>query len=701
MFKKVFYCLAIGFFVFPLLSQASTEIDLSEFQFKMIGEEEGDQAGSAVSSAGDVNGDGYDDILVGAPYQNLAIETDDAGATYLIYGGTSLDASIDLSEADVKFNGEAINDYTGKSISSAGDVNGDGYDDILIDSMTQNSNGMDSGAAYLIYGSTSLDSSIDLGDADVKIIGEEAEDYAGRSVSSAGDVNGDGYDDILVGANGQDIGGSGTGSAYIIYGSTSLASSIDLGDADVKLIGETSGDYAGLPISSAGDVNNDGYDDILISAANQDAGGSNSGAIYLIYGSTSLASSINLSDADVKLIGEEASDDAGNSVSSAGDVNNDGYDDILIGAPSQNAGENLNGAAYLIYGSTSLDSSIDLGDADVKLIGEAYLDSAGFAVSSAGDVDNDGYDDILIYAFDDAGGSNAGATYLIYGANSFSPTINLGVDSLAVRPILKFIGEEASDLSINSENISSAGDVNNDGYDDILIGAMGQSEGGFTAGAAYLGYLNIDEDGDGITSSEGLIPGDDPDDTVAQNSSYYNIDPFGNADLISRIRGGYNGNIIVTYADDTKYTFNIFNIVSDKKTKIELYRNSGYCITAQSRGKKIALVNCLNGQLLKKKVIAKNIQENVNSQILKLRNRYFLVNTLKTRTNKAKVVITRILINQEKFGIQDSTKVFKAKNLKVSKTKEGKNNILQIRTNKRIIRKYLVTKKYNLKKKIN
>src|SRR3990167_6429141 len=146
----------------------------------------------------------------------------------------------------------------------------------------------------------------------------------------ANDFNGDGIGDTLVGANAESSGGIGAGAAYVFYGSTSMASSIDASNANVKLIGETGGDQLGYSVAS-GDVNNDGFYDVIVGANLENSGGGDAGAVYIFYGSSSMASSIDASTADVKIIGEAAFDYFGNSVAS-GDVNNDGFDDIVAGA---------------------------------------------------------------------------------------------------------------------------------------------------------------------------------------------------------------------------------------------------------------------------------------------------------------------------------------------------------------------------------
>ncbi len=331
-----------------------------------------------------------------------------------------------------------------------------------------------------------------------KFKGEAVGDDAGISVSSAGDINNDGYDDFLIGADGNDPGGA----AYLIYGAmTTFSGNITLSTSNAKFIGEAAADGAGISVSSAGDVNNDGYVDFLIGAEGNSAGGFSAGAAYLIYGSTTTFSgTITLNSVNAaKFIGEAINDFAGHSVSSAGDVNNDGYDDFLIGAYGNDPG----GAAYLIYGATTTFSgNITLSTSNAKFRGEAAGDSAGRSVSSAGDVNNDGYDDFLVGAYgNNAGGNDAGAAYLIYGSTTtFSGNITLSTSNA------KFIGEAAGNTA--GIFVSSAGDVNNDGYVDLLVGANFYY--GSVKGAAYLGYLFLDADGDGVVE-EPLVDSDEED----------------------------------------------------------------------------------------------------------------------------------------------------------------------------------------------
>ena len=411
------------------------------------GQAAGDYFGASVSAAGDVNGDGYSDIIVGAYYNDAG--GSEAGRAYIYFGGPIID-----NIADVTLTGAAAGDYFGNSVSTAGDVNGDGYSDVIVGAYGNDAGGNDAGRAYIYFGGSAMDNA-----ADVILTGEATGDSFGNSVFTAGDVNGDGYTDVIVGAYYNDAGGSYAGRAYIYFGSSTMNNT-----ADVTLTGEAAGDYFGNSVSTAGDVNGDGYSDVIVGAYFNDAGGSEAGRAYIYFGGSSMDNT-----ADLILTSAAANDWFGASVSNADDVNGDGYSDVIVGAYGYNSGT---GRAYIYFGGTSMNTV-----ADVVLTGDNIFDWFGYSVSTAGDVNGDGYSDVIVGApYNSPGGIQTGRGYIYFGGTS--------MDNVAD---VILTGSASGDLF--GLSVSTAGDVNGDGYSDVIVGAFQNDAGGADAGRAYL-YTN-------------------------------------------------------------------------------------------------------------------------------------------------------------------------------------------------------------------
>ena len=406
-----------------------------------------------------------------------------------------------LPSADVvTITGAKADESVGSSLSNAGDVNGDGIDDIIIGAPDTSAT-PGAGAAYVIYGKKGGLSSLsvaNLTSADgFKISGANAGDSAGKSVSSAGDLNGDGIDDLLIGARNADKPASATaaapapGAAYVVYGKAGGSSDINLGALSAadgfKIIAASATSRLGYSVASAGDINGDGIDDIIVGATLAPVAATASGGAYVIYGKTEGLGTIDLaklSASDGFSVGGRPYDNGGASVSGIGDVNGDGIDDLVVGAPGSDLNGTNSGAAFVVYGQSGGLATLNLASLTAaqgfRIIGPAAGITLGFAVSEAGDVNGDGVRDLIVGASSAEGGK--GATYVVYGKTGAHEDVALA--SLGTQAGFKIVGAAKGDGA--GYSVSGAGDVNGDGIDDLLVGTTGTDGNGADSGTTYV-----------------------------------------------------------------------------------------------------------------------------------------------------------------------------------------------------------------------
>lgn len=420
----------------------------------------------SVAGAGDVNGDGYADIMVGAPlFDNGQI---DEGRVFIYHGKSH---NVPNTTADRTLESNLANVYFGNALASAGDVNADGYDDIIIASVKYNSF---QGRVYGYYGSATGIGTI----SDWGIIPSATGARFGESVSGAGDLNGDGYADIIIGAP-YYPNGNAAGRAYVYYGSAAGLTTSN----NWKFICEQDGAYLGISVAGAGDVNRDGYSDVIIGASGYDNGETNEGRVYVFYGSyngvRSASPWIMESNQEAAFFGQ--------SVSAAGDTNGDGFSDVIIGAPYYDNGNIDEGVAFVYPG-----GPIGLFNVPIALLDAANQDGAwfGYSVAGAGDVNGDGFSDVIVGAYKRDNrilftptspsipsiSVDAGSAYIFAGSSTGPTSESEWAEH--------FIGTNAN----FGRCVAGAGDVNGDGFADVIIGAPGYTSGLDKLGRAYL-YL--------------------------------------------------------------------------------------------------------------------------------------------------------------------------------------------------------------------
>jgi hypothetical protein len=514
--------------------------------FILRGIDANDYSGYSVSGAGDVNGDGRDDLIIGATGGDPN-DHQDGGESYVVFGRTGdFPAAFELRSLHPGAGGDGSagfilkgidqGDRTGSAVSGAGDINGDGLDDLLIVARRGEPNGqLEAGETYVVFGrAQGFPAAFELrrldpaaggdGSAGFILKGIDADDYSGSSVSEAGDVNGDGIDDLIIGARGGDTNGPDAGESYVVFGrTTSFPAAFELSSLDPAEGGDGSegfilngidiGDQSGSSVSGTGDVNGDGVDDLLIGAPGAGANANHSGESYVVFGrATGFPAVFELSDlaagdgsAGFILEGIDQRDSSGRSVSGAGDVNGDGAADLLIGAMTADplGGFVDAGESYVVFGrAEGFPAVFELGSLDPAAGGDGSAgfilqginvrDFSGVSVSGAGDVNGDGFDDLLIGAYwaDPSGRQEAGESYVVFGrATDFPAAFKLsslhpgaGGDGSAG---VMFKGIDAGDSS--GRSVSGAGDMNGDGLDDLFIGArLADVNGQSGAGESYV-----------------------------------------------------------------------------------------------------------------------------------------------------------------------------------------------------------------------
>jgi len=462
--------------------------------FTINGELVGGHLGSSTSNAGDVNNDGINDIVIGAAAArpNGIVN---CGQAYVIFGTRAFSSVVNISSLNgmngFTINGISAHNYLGFSVSSAGDINHDGKDDVAIGAIGTGYDNSNTGQVYVIFGATTFPSTLNVstlnGINGFTIVGINSGDSFGASVSSVGDINKDDKSDLIIGAPSVITNGNvGVGQAYVIFGASTFPKIFNVSILDGTngfiINGNSANSHFGWSTSGAGDINKDGINDVIVGAYGAKFG---AGQAYVIFGSTTFPQTFNVSSLNgnsgfvVNSLG--GSDHLGYSVSGAGDINNDGISDVAIGA-------HVIEQAYVIFGSKTFINPFNLNSLNgsngfsIKCLHSG--DMLGSSVMGLSDVNGDGITDLAIAAVSAApqNKTTAGQVYVIFGSTGgFSSVFNL--DSL--NGDNGFVVNGLNPLGNLGSALGGVQDVNGDNIGDLIIGADGIN-GSNISGQVYV-----------------------------------------------------------------------------------------------------------------------------------------------------------------------------------------------------------------------
>ena len=417
---------------------------ISAAQWSATGGQADAQFGRSLSAAGDVNGDGFGDVVVASPGHDNG--QDDEGRIDLFLGTASGLSTSPAWAYETNQTGASL----GLGLTMAGDVNGDGYDDLLVGATHLDGKLSQEGAAMLFRGSAvGLESSpswvIYSGDIDVGF---------GASVASAGDVNDDGYSDVIIGAYDFTNNQTQEGLVQVYLGSPTGLSTTP----DWTVEGNQEECFFGISVSSAGDVNGDGYDDVIIGASRYDHPMANEGRAYVYHGGPAGLAGSPAWIEESNQIGARM----GQSVSRAGDVNGDGYADVIVGSPYYDNGEIDEGRVEVFLGGATGLATIPAWTIESNQVGA----NLGESVAWAGDVNGDGYADVVVGAsLFDNDQSDEGLVQVYLGSAT----------GLSTSPAISVEGDQSG--SRFGSDVAGAGDVNGDGFGEMLVGAFTYADG--------------------------------------------------------------------------------------------------------------------------------------------------------------------------------------------------------------------------------
>lgn len=442
--------------------------------------------------------------------------------------GDPLTGDVCVTSAPCTWEGEQSYEYFGWLVSSGEDVDGDGLDDVIVaapvwDAPSSDGLGADAGRVLLISGAGLREP----GDGVLSTVyGVGYAENLGTNLALVGDVNGDGFADALLGAHGDDVAAENAGAAWLVLGDASgwTEGPVD-GAAATVWYGESEYARVGRSLAGGADIDGDGLDDMVLGGELSEYDGEDEGyregRAYLMLGSA--APAVALADADAIQSGPDSYGGTGKA-SALGDLNGDGYADTLIGAPY---GDSYRGCAYALPGSADHAAwSAPLTEAAQRLDGEASYDVFSWLMSAA-DLDGDGFDELVVGApLSDRSDGSAGAVWIYAGAADFMD----GPEAVAI------LDGPWEDWQLGS-GLSSGGDMNGDGRDELLVGAVAAYTGLHTKTGRFYLFEGSDTPPAAVDEADAVLHGAAVKDYLGGSSAFGDLDGDGRADLI--VASGY------------------------------------------------------------------------------------------------------------------------------------------------------------------
>jgi hypothetical protein len=514
----------VAVFALPTMTRAAN-VNLSDFGNSYAGAVASAFIGGTMAT-GDINNDGFTDVLIGAPNENS-----NRGAIYIFYGDGPTHTEIDLSTFDAKLTGESVNDYAGYSlaIGDVYDVDEDNGKEIIIGAPGDDDAAVDAGAVYVLpqQATVPLSGTQTLGALGMKLTGIIADDAAGEAVA-VGDIFAGGYDELIVGVPGEDTPDEDAGVVVVLEGDNFTSGSLATESA-ATLLGGSEFARAGGALA-VGAVTGPELS-IIIGAAYDSQAISTAGSVTVI-SSAGLVAGQDPTDfftaGGFAMGGAEAGDRAGSTIVAA-DLNGDGFDDLLIDAPNAETNGEDSGSVFVVLGSSTLTGPFGLEDADAIFLGSTNEERLGQSMS-AGDVNGDSYTDVILSGTGTVGTPDA--AYVVLGSSTIAS---------------RDLATESADITFTAYADNQSGttvrlaDLNNDGFDDVLLSAPYDDTGAVNGGIVYAGLLYADDDSDGTPGDTGSLDGTDCDDTeadVTETTTFYpdsDEDGLGDADAGSTL----------------------------------------------------------------------------------------------------------------------------------------------------------------------